>query len=78
MLREGDEADAITGLQAKTHFGRPDWAKEFDSISLSHPESVYICIQCVHVKMTLCLFNTQFSLAYCVVYHLNMIVSYMS
>lgn len=38
MLREGDEADAITGLQAKTHFGRPDWSKEFDSISLSHPK----------------------------------------
>ena len=41
MLREGDEADAITGLQAKTHFGRPDWAKEFDSISLSHAKLVY-------------------------------------
>lgn len=38
MLREGDEADAITGLQAKTHFGRPEWSKEFDSISLSHPK----------------------------------------
>ena len=38
MLREGDEADAVTGLQAKTHFGRPDWSKEFDSISLSHPK----------------------------------------
>ena len=38
MLREGDEADAITGLQAKTHFGRPEWPKEFDSISLSHPK----------------------------------------
>ncbi|CAI8022398.1 Cytochrome b-245 heavy chain, partial [Geodia barretti] len=46
MLREGDEADAITGLQAKTHFGRPDWAKEFDSISLSHPNTgvgVFFC-----------------------------------
>ena len=47
MLREGDEADAITGLQAKTHFGRPDWSKEFDSISLSHPKLV--CSIHVHV-----------------------------
>ncbi len=36
MLREGDERDAVTGLQAKTHFGRPEWPKIFDEISLSH------------------------------------------
>ena len=36
MLREGDETDTITGLRAKTHFGRPEWAKIFDSISLAH------------------------------------------
>ena len=36
MLREGDDRDAITGLQAKTHFGRPDWPNIFDEISLSH------------------------------------------
>ena len=38
MLREGDDRDAITGLQAKTHFGRPEWPKIFDSISLAHPK----------------------------------------
>ncbi len=38
MLQEGDDRDAITGLQAKTHFGRPDWSKEFDSISQAHPK----------------------------------------
>ncbi len=38
MLQEGDDRDAITGLQAKTHFGRPDWNKEFDSISQAHPK----------------------------------------
>lgn len=40
MLQEGDDRDAITGLQAKTHFGRPDWNKEFDSISQAHPKYV--------------------------------------
>ena len=38
QLREGDEVDAITKLQAKTNFGRPDWPKIFDSISQAHPE----------------------------------------
>ena len=38
MLQEGDDRDAITGLQTKTHFGRPDWNKEFDSISQAHPK----------------------------------------
>ncbi len=42
MLQEGDDRDAITGLQAKTHFGRPDWNKEFDSISQAHPKYVVI------------------------------------
>ena len=37
-LQEGEERDAITGLQAKTHFGRPDWARLFDDISLAHPK----------------------------------------
>ena len=36
-LREGEARDAITGLQAKTHYGRPDWSKIFDEISISHP-----------------------------------------
>lgn len=46
MLREGDDRDAITGLQAKTHFGRPDWPNIFDAISLSHPSTsvgVFFC-----------------------------------
>ncbi|XP_064404880.1 cytochrome b-245 heavy chain-like [Halichondria panicea] len=46
MLQEGDDRDAITGLQAKTHFGRPDWNKEFDSISQAHPNTsvgVFFC-----------------------------------
>ena len=42
MLREGDDRDAITGLQAKTHFGRPDWPNIFDGISLSHPKYVQV------------------------------------
>lgn len=46
MLREGDETDAITGLRAKTHFGRPEWPKIFDSISLAHANKhigVFFC-----------------------------------
>ena len=38
MLREGEERDAITGLHAKTHFGRPEWPKIFDGMSLAHPK----------------------------------------
>ena len=38
MLSEGDERDAITGLHTKTNFGRPEWNKVFDSISLAHPK----------------------------------------
>ena len=49
MLREGEEKDAITGLQAKTHFGRPEWDKTFDSISLAHPKLVDTCVT-MHVK----------------------------
>jgi len=38
MLREGEERDAITGLHTKTHFGRPEWPKTFDGMSLAHPK----------------------------------------
>lgn len=37
-IREEDETDAITGFQAKTNYGRPDWPKIFDSMSLAHPK----------------------------------------
>ena len=32
-----DGGDAITGLQQKTHFGRPQWENIFDQVSLAHP-----------------------------------------
>lgn len=45
-IREEDETDAITGFQAKTNYGRPDWPKIFDSMSLAHPNTdigVFFC-----------------------------------
>ncbi|KAL5457609.1 hypothetical protein EMCRGX_G034884 [Ephydatia muelleri] len=45
-LREGEERDAVTGLQARTHYGRPDWSNIFDEISLSHANTdvgVFFC-----------------------------------
>jgi NADPH oxidase len=36
-MREGDEADAITGLRQKTNFGRPDWDKIFGELAQKHP-----------------------------------------
>ncbi|XP_028905791.1 NADPH oxidase 3 [Ornithorhynchus anatinus] len=39
-------ADIITGLRQKTHFGRPNWINEFRQIAYSHPSSdvgVFFC-----------------------------------
>ena len=41
MLQEGEERDTITGLRSKTHFGRPEWPKVFDSIAFAHPKLVH-------------------------------------
>ena len=41
MLHEDEAGDAITGLQQKTHYGRPRWSEIFESISRAHPK--YIC-----------------------------------
>jgi len=42
MLHEDEAGDAITGLQQKTHYGRPQWSQIFESISKSHPKCVNI------------------------------------
>lgn len=36
ILHEGDEADPVTGLHQKTHYGRPDWDKIFETLSKDH------------------------------------------
>ena len=38
VSRGGDTVDAITGLKAETIFGRPEWDKIFDNLSLAHPK----------------------------------------
>ena len=38
MLHEDEAGDAITGLQQKTHYGRPRWSEIFESISRNHPK----------------------------------------
>ena len=42
MLHEDEAGDAITGLQQKTHYGRPQWSQIFESISKAHPKYVTI------------------------------------
>ena len=42
MLHEDEAGDAITGLQQKTHYGRPRWSEIFESISRAHPKCVTI------------------------------------
>jgi len=42
MLHEDEAGDAITGLQQKTHYGRPQWDQIFESISSKHPKYVAI------------------------------------
>ncbi|XP_077976843.1 NADPH oxidase 2-like [Glandiceps talaboti] len=36
-LHEGDEADIVTGLRQKTHYGRPQWDQIFPGIAQAHP-----------------------------------------
>ena len=35
-VQDGEQVDAITGLKAQTIFGRPEWEKIFENISLAH------------------------------------------
>ncbi|XP_069749451.1 cytochrome b-245 heavy chain-like isoform X2 [Narcine bancroftii] len=40
------ETDVVTGLKQKTHYGRPNWDKEFYSIAQAHPRTtigVFLC-----------------------------------
>ncbi|KAK3608414.1 hypothetical protein CHS0354_035417 [Potamilus streckersoni] len=46
VLHENEEFDPITGLQQKTHYGRPNWNKIFPAIAEAHPEKeigVFFC-----------------------------------
>ncbi|KAL5009795.1 hypothetical protein ScPMuIL_012100 [Solemya velum] len=46
VLNEEEGRDAVTGLQQKTHFGRPQWDKIFPSLVASHPGTnvgVFLC-----------------------------------
>lgn len=44
----GAETDAISGLRAPTHFGRPNWDRVFPSIAEKHPDTdvgvVSVCV----------------------------------
>ncbi|XP_055499818.1 NADPH oxidase 1-like [Leucoraja erinacea] len=40
------ETDVVTGLKQKTHYGRPNWDKEFHLIAQAHPKTtigVFLC-----------------------------------
>lgn len=39
-VHDEEEADVVTGLKQKTHFGRPVWDKEFEQVRKENPTSV--------------------------------------
>lgn len=40
MLEDvGNDKDAITGLRAPTHYGRPNWNTIFSNITDKHPNT---------------------------------------
>ncbi|XP_051514358.1 cytochrome b-245 heavy chain-like [Myxocyprinus asiaticus] len=40
MVHFDKDTDIITGLKQKTHYGRPNWDKEFDDVRKENPSSV--------------------------------------
>ncbi|KAM6924272.1 NADPH oxidase 1 [Xenentodon cancila] len=40
MVRFDEDTDVITGLKQKTHFGRPNWDKEFEQVRTENPTAV--------------------------------------
>ncbi|XP_036404541.1 NADPH oxidase 1 isoform X2 [Megalops cyprinoides] len=40
MVHFDADTDVVTGLKQKTHYGRPNWDKEFEQIRKEHPTSV--------------------------------------
>ncbi|PAA60475.1 hypothetical protein BOX15_Mlig031512g4 [Macrostomum lignano] len=44
--REGDEADCLTGLRTRTHYGRPNWDLELRGLAAKHPDTsigIFFC-----------------------------------
>lgn len=39
-VHDDEDADVVTGLKQKTHFGRPVWDKEFEQVRKENPTSV--------------------------------------
>lgn len=37
MMYDTEGGDPITGLQQRTHYGKPSWESIFDQLSLAHP-----------------------------------------
>lgn len=46
MLNDEEEADAITGLRAKTNFGRPQWERIFEQLVTDHPSTTVAIFYC--------------------------------
>ncbi|XP_034037623.1 NADPH oxidase 1 [Thalassophryne amazonica] len=40
MVHFDDDTDVVTGLKQKTHYGRPNWDKEFEQVRKENPTSV--------------------------------------
>ena len=49
-MQEEEETDAITGLQQKTHYGRPQWDTIFQTIGQDNPGWVQTKLKPVHIR----------------------------
>ncbi|XP_076148332.1 NADPH oxidase 1 [Alosa pseudoharengus] len=53
MVHFGEDTDIVTGLKQKTHYGRPNWDKEFEEIRKENPTSTvgsFLCGPAVLAK----------------------------
>lgn len=61
MVHFDQDTDVVTGLKQKTHYGRPNWEKEFEQVRNENPTQVYKSNFIVHIQthaMVLVWFNT--------------------
>ncbi|XP_077433309.1 NADPH oxidase 1 [Vanacampus margaritifer] len=54
MVHFDEETDVVTGLKQKTHYGRPNWDKEFEQVRKENPSAVvgtFLCGPVVLAKV---------------------------
>ncbi|XP_029296857.1 NADPH oxidase 1 [Cottoperca gobio] len=54
VVHHDEDTDVVTGLKQKTHYGRPEWDKEFEQVRKENPTSVvgtFLCGPAVLAKV---------------------------